>query len=540
MAALPPVFFVVDNMAACDIENNPIPANLHDGATDAQRLATDLFQDDFQSVMTIDFNQLATNFKTYAQLTQAEGRIRVRVHQQKNIRAFIQWARDRIRMGQDPSQVLFPVNQAQIYIDRLSAHNRFVANSTDVRRPGEFTDDMLWEEFEPRLINYMRRIPGATGIPLSYVVRADENPDPTPHTNFLDDYVSMAPHNGATWEEDNASVYVLIYDLVSGHTRARGAIAALALGGAEDGRSAFYAVKVHFEGEGILQVRVTNAEWVIDHMYYNGESAPTMWWTKFEQELNRAFAILDAEAGRVVYTDEQKLRKLQKKIKADFLQQQKINIDAALAHIPMTMQYSTALTIYRNAVRNKYPVERQGNNQRRRVAEANQGRDNRGRNNRNGGGHGRGGRGNDQGNRRGGNGGNRRNHPDQETIVLMNNKRIKYHPSYRFTWEEMNQMTQGQKDRLARERAEYRQSQGRGPRRNVRESVAEMSRQIAELRNQIVTGSVGGQDDGQSVPGQVSTGATQRTQVSQVTIGSAFGGRNEQAQQRQQGRGNRM
>ena len=159
MAALPPLFTVADNMEACDIDNDP--EDLHDNATDAQRLATDLFQDDFQSVMSIDFNQLAQYFKTYAALTQAEGRIRVRVHQQKNIRAFIQWAQDRIRMGQDPSQVLFPVAQAQTYIDRLSAHKRFVDNSTDIKRPGEFTDDMLWEEFEPRLVNYLRRIPGA-------------------------------------------------------------------------------------------------------------------------------------------------------------------------------------------------------------------------------------------------------------------------------------------------------------------------------------------------------------------------------------------
>ena len=103
------------------------------------------------------------------------------------------------------------------------------------------------------------------------------------------------------------------------------------------------------------------------------------------------------------------------------------------------------------------------------MAETNQGRGGRGKGNRNNGGHGKGGRGNE---RRGGNG--RRNHPDQETIVLMNNKQIKYHPSYRFTWEEMNQMTQGQKDRLSRERAEYRRRQGLEPKRNVRDSVVEV------------------------------------------------------------------
>ena len=114
----------------------------------------------------------------------------------------------------------------------------------------------------------------------------------------------------------------------------------------------------------------------------------------------------------------------------------------------------------------------------------------------------------------------------------MNNKQIKYHPSYRFTWDEMNQMTQGQRDRLTRERAEYRRSQGREPRRNTTQSIAEMSRQIAALRS-LVQDSI--QGDGSSIPGQVSTTGTQQSRISRVTIGSAFGGRNGQAHERQGG-----
>ena len=128
----------------------------------------------------------------------------------------------------------------------------------------------------------------------------------------------------------------------------------------------------------------------------------------------------------------------------------------------------------------------------------------------------------------------------------MNRKHIKYHPSYRFTWDELNQMIQGQKNRMTRERAEYRRSQGRESRRNTRESIAEMSRYIASLQR-IIQGSIqgtqsnsqGNNQDESAVPGQVTAGT--QLQILRVSVGttggSIFDGRNEQARQRQQGQG---
>ena len=275
-------------------------------------------------------------------------------------------------MEHNPSQTLFPVGQVQMHINRLEKHNDFVVKSGDIKRPDKFTEDMLWEEWQPNIVHYLQMIPGVTGIPLSYVVWASNNPDPITHNNFRDEYISMARLAGPAYKEDRATVYVILTDLVLGYTRARGAILAQAQKNDQDGRSAFLAIKTHFEGEGILQIKVMNAEWTIENIFYAGESPPNMWWTKFEQELNKAFAVIDAEVGQEVFTYDQKLRKLQKKIKADFLQQQKVGIDASLAMIPMTMTYTTVMAIYRNTVRNKYPVERQGNNSRRRVSETNQ------------------------------------------------------------------------------------------------------------------------------------------------------------------------
>ena len=80
-----------------------------------------------------------------------------------------------------------------------------------------------------------------------------------------------------------------------------------------------------------------------------------MWWTKFEQELQRAHAILDADAGQQVYNDAMKIRQLQDKIQCDWLVNHKATVDAEIAKIPMTMTFATAMSIYRNAVNAKYP-----------------------------------------------------------------------------------------------------------------------------------------------------------------------------------------
>ena len=48
--------------------------------------------------------------------------------------------------------------------------------------PGKFKDEKKWPDWEPAFINYLSTIPGVKGIPLSYVVCANENLDH--ETNF--------------------------------------------------------------------------------------------------------------------------------------------------------------------------------------------------------------------------------------------------------------------------------------------------------------------------------------------------------------------
>lgn len=110
---------------------------------------------------------------------------------------------------------------------------------------------------------------------------------------------------------------------------------------------------------------------------------------------------MDKDAGRVLHTDNMKLRMLNKKVKADFLSVMKNNIEIQMNMVPTTMTYSTALKNYRNAVNLRYPDNGSKRTSRQIQSASGRGRggrgggrDSQGRGGNRGGGRSRGGRGN--------------------------------------------------------------------------------------------------------------------------------------------------
>ena len=55
--------------------------------------------------------------------------------------------------------------------------------------PGKFKNEKKWSNWEPAFVNYLSTIPSVKGIPLSYVVRANEYLDH--ETNFEGDFVAI-------------------------------------------------------------------------------------------------------------------------------------------------------------------------------------------------------------------------------------------------------------------------------------------------------------------------------------------------------------
>ena len=339
----------------CGVPNDHI---LFNGSTKAERIAAEVFGDDFSSCMDISHEDFETECKSYSALTVAQGQIRLTPGTKRNIKAMIQWCREHIIVGNDPVSQVFNNTQQLELIRRYKAHQSFKEKSksiSDVAKPEKFTEDIKWVDWFPTFCNFLQAIPGSRGVPLSYVIRDDETPAPAddPTLHFLDNFVLRAPLTGDAYQIDNSEVHTYMVYFISGNSTAEARITAH--GQNNDGRADFIALRQHYEGIGVNALEVSKAENVINSLFYSGEKKPHMWWSEFEKELSRAFAIVQKAEGRIVHSNDMKLRILMGKIQADFMQQAKAALMVDMSRVPMTLTYETAMNTFRNVVNNKHP-----------------------------------------------------------------------------------------------------------------------------------------------------------------------------------------
>lgn len=348
-------------------------------------------------------------------------------------------------------------------------------------------------------MNFLRSIPGRNGVPLSYICRDNQESNAYDNTlDFIDNYVLMAPLTGDAFTIDAAEVHTYLTRFMSGNTVAETKM--LPNASNANGRSDYMALKDHFEGVGINSVTVLKADEIIRTLFYSGEKKPHMWWDEFERQLTYAFAICEKKEGRVVYSDEMKLRMLTGKINVDFLATMKASINVELTRMPVTMTYQQALTAFRNEVNRKFPPDTTPTrNTRRRLQEVRGRGTGRGQGNNNGRGRGRG-----RGGR--GRGGPQNKHPDERYVTGKDGKTIAVHASYHMNENVWFNLPENERKRIMKECEEYRNSK--------------CQRSLAETQSQ--------------VPAEVPTGnPVPRSDVSAVTTGTAaggtiMGGRNEQ------------
>ena len=120
-------------------------AVLFDSDTKASRIATEIFDNDFTSCMDKTYVELDDDLNSYSTLTAAHGQNRITPGHKKNVKAFIQWTRDQIRLGIDPITVLFPVANASDFNKIYKHHDAYVKKYktiTETAKPENFTDKL--------------------------------------------------------------------------------------------------------------------------------------------------------------------------------------------------------------------------------------------------------------------------------------------------------------------------------------------------------------------------------------------------------------
>ena len=505
-AALPPVYTVFDAMVLSGANDG----DSFQGRSSAQRIATDIFEDDFNTSMDKTYKDLDDDLKMFSSLTAMQGQIRLLPGVKKRIKAFIQWVRDQIRLGKDPANRAFPVADSASLMRRYTTHDKYIKKSatlTDAAKPVMFTNEVKWNDWAPSFRNYLRTIPGRDGVPLSYITRVSEEINPTPNPDFIDDYVAMATLNGEAFVIDSSEVHTLIIKYIAGNNAAEAKVQPHI--STTNGRLAWNALVDHYEGVGVHSINILKADDVFDTLYYIGEKKPHMWWDEFERQLTEAFLAYDKKEGRVVYSNEMKLRILIKKIGADFLASTKAGIGIELTRPIITMTYEQALSSFRNEVNRKFPPNLGGsNNPRRSIREFNRtGRGTRG---------GRSGRGDRSG--RGGRGRNiqpKRQREDSKLITLNDGQRIEFHPSFTFSSNVYNKMKDSDKDELRRLRTEYKKNKAETSQRQNQElaTISSLQQRIQVLSSQVPN----------------NTGISE---ISTNTGTTMMGGRNERANQK--------
>ena len=229
-------------MVACQADDVDVFGN----ETAATRLARNLFDNDFNSYMDKTYEELDSDFKSYSALTQAQGQIRLVPGVKRNIKAFVQWARDCIRQGGDPTTLPFPVNNVVILMRRYKTHNIFISKSktlSDMAKPSQFTSKVKWEDWAPTFLNFLRSIPGRDGVLLLYIYREYDVPNYTPQQDFLMEYVLRAPLTGEAFVTDSSEVHTYLVNFITGNSTAESKIQSFAA--RKNGSLDFIALKDH-------------------------------------------------------------------------------------------------------------------------------------------------------------------------------------------------------------------------------------------------------------------------------------------------------
>ena len=223
-----------------------------------------------------------------------QGQIRLHPGTKRQIKAFIQWVKDQVRTGEDPSLTPFPVANTTTLIRRYKSHMAFCEKSkrlSETAKPQMFTETTKWADWVPVFINFLKSLPGRHGVPLVYIVRDNDNALVVPNVDMLDDYVNQAPLNGEAFNADASEVHTYIVNFIAGNETAESKIMAFA--DQADGRLDFKALQDHYEGVGINAIAIKEADDVIENLQYSGERKPTMWSDEFERKLTMSFNIHD-------------------------------------------------------------------------------------------------------------------------------------------------------------------------------------------------------------------------------------------------------
>lgn len=127
---------------------------------------------------------------------------------QKRLTVFCYWVNRRHRLRESTNAMEFTPLTLDAFTKIMASETQDKQDSTAAKAPSEFETGSKWKPFKESVVAYFNTILTKDLIPLAYVVREDEQPDPNAiYENEHQRLVSIAPLEGLEFEEDNGHVY---------------------------------------------------------------------------------------------------------------------------------------------------------------------------------------------------------------------------------------------------------------------------------------------------------------------------------------------
>lgn len=252
--------------------------------------------DGWESIQMLTKDDIDAMAKTFASRTAHNGRIIFGTNRTKWLKAIVHWVQDFLRVSEHPTIV--GLSEISFKAALRTAESRDTIRSTlrdndipsDVS-PGPLERESKWKEWEEKFVNYLRLHLGSSGVPLSYVIRENDEPDTTTvFTDFINKTVACAPLNGEHYDADKLTVFNFIVSFTTGQPSGDWVKDSIRF---SNGRRSMKALRDHFLGEGNATRSLATAESLRASLHYKNERS--MAFETFLTQCQRMFNIFNQE-----------------------------------------------------------------------------------------------------------------------------------------------------------------------------------------------------------------------------------------------------
>ena len=240
-------------------------------------IISDLFES-FEDLKMLSIKDVENTASSFASRNVAAGRIIFGTRRTKFLTALVHWVQDFYRISAEPTIIGLSQNTFKAQLETTLARaiirknmKSSVSTSADAASPGPLKLEKDWKQWEEKFINYTRSHIGANGIPLSYVIRENEEPDrDCEYPDFINRTIGCAPLAGEYYDADRLTVFNMIISFTTGQPSGDWVKVTIRY---SDGRRSMAALRSHFAGEGNVSRNISEADRLKESLHYKSERA---------------------------------------------------------------------------------------------------------------------------------------------------------------------------------------------------------------------------------------------------------------------------